>query len=388
MPAFATCPSGSAGSPISLNYVTYYASTSGHDDGNTCGSIANPCTLTGATEKAAKVNQSLLTPVVSLAAGTYTAGGAVAGAQQSAIANVATNQIYICGASGSGSTTIADATSAPATIIASDAVNLIVTGLTLTSAHGSLLFPTRNASIGIGADMVFGTAALGQLHAEQGGVVEAGGNNYTISGGAPAHFQTAVGGRIIYNEVNTTITLTGTPAFSTAFADIENNGVLYVPSANFTFMGAATGNRYLVNTNSTIETNSGSATYFPGNAAGKWASNGIYDPLPAPSVNTPTGLGTGGTASVVSGSSDRSFTIQLSSGTAATAASGAVNLAFAGIANNVSCVVNPTGNSWAAGPTAIGTSVSTTGLTVKWTNAATNLVISTNYFLSGKCEND
>lgn len=96
--------------------------------------------------------------------------------------------------------------------------------------------------------------------------------NYTISGGAAAHISArAFGGITIQSK---TITLTGTPAFSTAFAECRYTGVMFA-NGN-TFSGSATGSRYLVDLNGVIQTVGGGANYFPGNAAGSAATGGQY----------------------------------------------------------------------------------------------------------------
>jgi len=63
-----------------------------------------------------------------------------------------------------------------------------------------------------------------------------------------------------------TRTLTGTPAFATAFANSTTLGELFF--TNITYSGAATGTRYAVAASALINTNGGGANYFPGNAAG------------------------------------------------------------------------------------------------------------------------
>ena len=70
-----------------------------------------------------------------------------------------------------------------------------------------------------------------------------------------------------------TITLAGTPAFSTCFALVQVCGVLL---ANSTFSGSATGTRYTVTLNGVVQTFGGGASYFPGSAAGTTATGGQY----------------------------------------------------------------------------------------------------------------
>ena len=69
-------------------------------------------------------------------------------------------------------------------------------------------------------------------------------------------------------------TLTGTPAFSTAF--ITAQALSYARCVLPTFSGAATGSRYSVSTNSAINVNAAGETFLPGNAAGTKTTGGEY----------------------------------------------------------------------------------------------------------------
>jgi hypothetical protein len=93
--------------------------------------------------------------------------------------------------------------------------------------------------------------------------------NYTISAGANRHWFVQAGNLRIFSK---TITLTGTPAFSTEFCFSERLGLATVQGNTFT--GAATGKRYTVEINGVIFTNGGGATYLPGNAKGSAATGG------------------------------------------------------------------------------------------------------------------
>jgi hypothetical protein len=96
--------------------------------------------------------------------------------------------------------------------------------------------------------------------------------NYTISGGGLMHLQASNGGYIVPG-VGLTVTLTGTPAFSSAFAGAVTGNI---GTAANTYSGSATGSRYSATLNGVINTNGGGATYFPGNSAGSTATGGQY----------------------------------------------------------------------------------------------------------------
>lgn len=96
--------------------------------------------------------------------------------------------------------------------------------------------------------------------------------NYSISGNAPIHAQVLRHAQ--FSAFSFTITLVGTPAFSTAFASVGDLGLAIFNIC--VFVGAATGSRYSVASNSVIETGGAAVTFLPGNAAGTTASGGQY----------------------------------------------------------------------------------------------------------------
>lgn len=96
--------------------------------------------------------------------------------------------------------------------------------------------------------------------------------NYTISGGAQSHI---VCERVSsWLHFNGTITLTGTPNFSSTFVHADRQGtVSFIVS---TISGGATGKRFEANKLSLVCSSNGSSTFLPGNVAGTTASGGIY----------------------------------------------------------------------------------------------------------------
>lgn len=95
--------------------------------------------------------------------------------------------------------------------------------------------------------------------------------NYTVSGNATMHYEALEQGRISIGGV--TITTSGNPAFTTAFADCESNSTIVQSGATFT--GNATGPRYRVLTGGAIVTNGGN-NYFPGSIAGSTDQFSVY----------------------------------------------------------------------------------------------------------------
>lgn len=123
----------------------------------------------------------------------------------------------------------------------------------------------------IGTGITFGTCAGAHMVAQVFGHIEIL-NNYTISGGASQHFIAQINGNIDW--AGPTVTVTGTPAFTTFGFTQINASVFFFGGANFT--GAATGQRYQTISNSVLFTNGGGTTFLPGNSAGTTASGGQY----------------------------------------------------------------------------------------------------------------
>jgi hypothetical protein len=142
-----------------------------------------------------------------------------------------------------------------------------------TVGAGSILRANANSIINY-KNMRFGAATEAHVYAYGGGVCSLQGN-CTITGGAFAHLLAVVNSLVDGSPpASTTITLTGTPAFSGAFAYASSFAVInYLNLVSFS--GSATGTRYFSNI-SNIAVPSASTTYFPGNATTAPINNGIY----------------------------------------------------------------------------------------------------------------
>ncbi len=100
--------------------------------------------------------------------------------------------------------------------------------------------------------------------------------SYTISGAAARHLIATGAGAIIKAQASATITLSGTPAFATAFAVAEELGEVRFNSGAVSFSGSAKGARYSSTLNGLVSSNGGGASYFPGSSAGSTATGGLY----------------------------------------------------------------------------------------------------------------
>jgi hypothetical protein len=95
-----------------------------------------------------------------------------------------------------------------------------------------------------------------------------------IAAGAVAHLYIHDNASLEYSPSVVT-TLTGTPAFSGAFAIVQDNASLFLDTGS-SFSGAATGTRYSLSTNGVINTGGGGASFIPGSVSGTSASGGQY----------------------------------------------------------------------------------------------------------------
>lgn len=143
--------------------------------------------------------------------------------------------------------------------------------LQTSSGNWACIVADQGATVALGAGMQFGTCSGVHMSGLNGGRILANGN-YTINGNALAHLAADYGAFI--SITGRTITLSGTPAFSSAFATAADCSTMNLSSN--TFSGAATGARYLAQTNAVINTGGGGASYLPGNSAGSIATQGLY----------------------------------------------------------------------------------------------------------------
>lgn len=218
------------------------------------------------------------TVTISLAAGTYTAASGtniiqLSGPPTGAAAVGA--PINIVGNVSSPGTVILSAVNADCVIVSAGAT-IGISGVTLTAtgtgAAGMCLAAYSDGQIQIGSGMVFGTAGGCHMQVSGGGTINNIGNSYSVTGGAQIHMNATGTGSIIMS--NLTCTVSGSPAFSQAFAVINALGLASFSAV--TFGGTATGVRYLVTTNGVIAGSGGGATYFPGNSNGSTATGGVY----------------------------------------------------------------------------------------------------------------
>jgi hypothetical protein len=158
------------------------------------------------------------------------------------------------------------------TITVANAAILSVAGFKVVPSGGQALSASTYGILNVTGKMEYGTSSSQHMIAAYGGVINISAA-YTISGGATIHWLAKMAGRI--TATGLTITLSGTPAFSSLFAySSQGGGVLEVNSN--TFSGSATGVRYLAEYGGGIITGGAGANYLPGNSAGSAPSPGWY----------------------------------------------------------------------------------------------------------------
>lgn len=251
---------------------TYYVRTDGSDNNDGLSNASGGAfqTIQKAINVVAALDISIYTVTIQLvntaSPSTFTAGCVVTGPWV-----------------GSGSVILAGDATTPANTIISTATwgVLVQNGGRLhvrnfkvqTSAVSGISAQTGGQIKNLGG-IEFGTCSFAHWDARDQGIIygDYGAGAYKISGGAQAHFYAATGGQHAIRA--TTITLTGTPAFSLGFAYLESLSIGQLDG--LTFSGSATGSRYGLTTNSVIQTYGGGASYFPGSSAGSTATGGQY----------------------------------------------------------------------------------------------------------------
>lgn len=247
---------------------TYYVRTDG-SDGNS--GLANTSGGAFATiQKAINVALGTLdfygyTVTIQIADGTYNAGGNIG----PGVGITAASKFVIKGNSTTPGNVIVTVTASDTFAAESGGLVTIKDMELRTTTSGSCLSALTSGHIEF-SNIRFGSAGEHHVLTRTLGKVIAVGN-YAIAGGGQCHFR-AISGTI--RTSSRTITLSGTPSFSSAFSYAEYLGL--IDSFGMTFSGSATGKRYDVSTNGVVRTNGAGSTYFPGNANGSTASGGQY----------------------------------------------------------------------------------------------------------------
>jgi hypothetical protein len=258
----ASFPAGVAGMREQLSADrTYYVALDGSDTNDGRSAASAFATLQKAVDEAGKLDCSVFDVTIHLAAGAY------AGADVE-------RPLF-----GGGMLRIMGDDAAPEDVVLNSSLG-VRNGAVVSVSGVKIDIPVdwqhgidvgAAASVEIGA-VVFGTVGTGADHIFCDGpcrITIVG--DYIIAGSARRHISAANSG--VVNSVNRTVTLTGTPGFDQFFC-ANNGGVISLWDAAFS--GAATGTRYVANTNGVINLYGKAADFLPGDAAGTTTSGGIY----------------------------------------------------------------------------------------------------------------
>ncbi|HZR87903.1 MAG TPA: hypothetical protein VFB02_13925 [Bradyrhizobium sp.] len=133
------------------------------------------------------------------------------------------------------------------------------------------------AIIEIGTGFVMGANSPNGQHfnVDIGGIIDIIAN-YQIAGAAGSHYWGGNNGNIIV-ESGLTITITGSPSFSGAFAWISRGTGLDLRNGSQNFTGSMTGQRYFVSSNGVISVYGMGPNVLPGSIAGATSTGGEYN---------------------------------------------------------------------------------------------------------------
>lgn len=250
--------------PRRNSQYTLYVRTDGNDanDGLANTPVRALATIQAAINKVRRdVDLNGQDAVILVQAGTYTAGGVLNGE------GLGQGLIQIWGDLSTPSNVVVSTTGN--CFLFTNGANGILRGFKVISASGSGIEATTGAAVTYG-NIDFGTC--GYMHIDAGsGATAIEAYNNAITGGAVAHYHVGSPGTLVTGA--TTNTLTGTPNFSAYFAGVSQ-GALTVGGA--TFVGAATGRRFWVHKNGTIDVGFNGRNHLPGDQPGFEGGDGYY----------------------------------------------------------------------------------------------------------------
>ena len=237
--------------------TTYYVSTSGSDTtGN--GSSGSPWAtrLFAATWIQANIDLAGFNVIISVANGSYSDQLVVSGPFVGATG--ATSVTF------SGSTSAIIATPGGTAFSNSDGSAYSISGFSIsaTGAGGYALSAGANSKI-IFSGTSFGACGTAHMLAQNAGFISATGN-YTIAGNSPIHLNATVNGNIQVSAH--TITLSGSPAFSTAFAAASGNANIICSANTYSGAAGATTAPLSVSLSGCVQTSGQYNTTMPGHA--------------------------------------------------------------------------------------------------------------------------
>lgn len=249
---------------------TYYVRTDGSDSNTGLSNTAGGAFLTiqKAIDVATALDLKIYNVTISVADGTY----ALSGTSILPKPYIGAGPIYITGNTATPANCIITATSVACFSFDSVPMKYVIKGFSLqvSGSFGYGIFANNQSVVDFG-NMVTSGVGMYRHYDIEGGSFGALAGNVTISAGGDVAFRCLGPSKMTLG--GNTVTVTGTPAFSTGFAQAAYTGQIM---STTTFSGSATGPRYSVTMNGVIDTFGGGASYFPGNSAGSTATGGQY----------------------------------------------------------------------------------------------------------------
>lgn len=247
--------------------TTFYVATTGNDSTGTGLVVGSPWLTVQHAINVLLANYDLagFTATISVADGTYTSPVAISAPFTGA------GSVNIVGNTGTPSNVLFSTTSASAVTVSNGAV-IGLSGVKLqTTTSGSGVFALNGGKILCNGPLVFGACSAAHIFADVLSTITISAN-YTINGAAPIHWWSEDSSVIFARAL--TVTLAGTPAFSSQFALARTVSAIHCDGN--TFSGSATGTRYEADANGVIQTAAAGATYLPGSTSGATATGGQY----------------------------------------------------------------------------------------------------------------
>lgn len=245
---------------------TYYVRPDGSDsnDGQANNAGGAFLTLQKAIDTVAALDISTYNVAINVADGTYTAGVTLNGPW------VGTGTVTITGNTTTPANCLIQLPGSGACVTVTNSGRLRIGGFKFVTSGGIGLYANTYGTISLSGAVDFG-ASNTQVWCTTNATISLL-QNYAISGGGATHFNANTFGTI--NSYGRTLTISGTPVFSSSFILAQFFSFAYV--FGNTYSGSATGARYSVATNSIINTGGGGATYLPGSSGGSTATQGQY----------------------------------------------------------------------------------------------------------------
>lgn len=259
---------GSSGREMLSSNRTYYVRTDGSDSNNGLANTSGGAFLT--IQKCIDVVCSTLDINAGVVVTCQVADGTYTGANVMKQL-IGAGRFVIQGNSGTPDNVIISVTSGDCFQNVIGGAELTVKDMKLTTTTSGSCLIAANSSYIKHSNINFGSCANNHCYGIYYGRVEAVGN-YKISGSAQAHeIANRLGSVVVASR---TITITGTPSFSSSYSSVSTLG--YILNYSSTFSGSAAGKRYSATLNGVIDVLGASSTYLPGDVSGTTATGGQY----------------------------------------------------------------------------------------------------------------